>query len=249
MSYFDQAIKKAFPPAAPFPPYQFPKIERSGVLTKLETTTITPAGPGKRIPIAIRTVTTMGLVRTMRFSFAFWLRIGPIRIAKPPQTLLPHSTIAKPGTSPKGASKGRRPFDPHGDFAFVVDIGGEKMAFQKFDGISVEVDQIEYKDSLDVHPHKRPGIIRFGNIKFTKGVIDNKFLWDWIHSAMKGEVIRKNGSVQVLADTHDPNAPQITYNFYAAWPCKWNGLRLDGKGTGALIEELELAVDYVERAK
>lgn len=250
MSYFDAAIKKAFPPQPPFPAYKFPVYTREVTVTKLVTTAYTPAGPGKLVPIAVRKVTTMGLVRTMRFQVAIWTRIAPVRPVRPPQTLLPHSTLAKPGSSPHKPSKGRRDFDPYGDFAFYIDIEGlGTMAFQKFDGIDVEIDQIEYKDSLDTHPHKRPGIHRFGNIKLTKGVIANKKLWDWIHTVMGGNIQRKNGSIHVLADTHDKNAPEITYNFYQAWPCKWSGLRLDGKGAGGLVEELELAVDYVARSK
>lgn len=249
MSYFDDAIKKAFPPPAPFPAYAFPKLERYGVVTTLETTAYKPAGPGHRIPIAVRTVTVMGLVRTYRFKPAVWHRILVIRPFKPPQTLLPHSTIMKPGISPHKPSIGRRQFDPYGDFAFHVEIGSMKMAFSKFDGIDVEVDQIEYKDSLDTHPHKRPGIHRFGNIKLSKGVIADKQLWEWIHDVMKGKVKRLNGSIHVLSDAHDKTKPEITYNFYQAWPCKWSGLRLDGKGSGALVEELELAVDYIAKAK
>jgi len=247
MSYFDQVIKQAFPPPPPWANYSFPELTRTGVVTQLATTAYNPGGPGKLIPIPIRTVTTMGLVRTYRFRPAPWHRIGPIRAVRPPQTLLPHSTLAKPGTDPKGASTGRRSFDPYGDFAFHVEIGPMRMAFAKFDGIDVEVDQIEYKDSLDLHPHKRPGIHHYGNIKFTKGVVSNQMLWTWIQGVMAGVVVRLNGSIHVLSDTHDKTKPEITYNFFQAWPCKWSGLRLDGKGQGTLVEELELAVDFVVR--
>ena len=66
---------------------------------------------------------------------------------------------------------------------------------------------------------------------------------------MAGNTERKNGSIHVLADTHDTGSPEITYNFFQAWPCKWTGLKLDGKGTATLVEELELCVDYVSRSK
>jgi phage tail-like protein len=104
-------------------------------------------------------------------------------------------------------------------------------------------------DSLDHHPHKRPGIHRYGNIKLTKGVIANRALWDWCARLMAGNIERHNGTIHVLDDNHDKGAPKISYDFVAAWPCKWSGLKLDGKGSATLVEEIELAVDYVVRAK
>jgi len=249
MSYnFLQKKADAFPPAKPFPPYKFPALTREGTLTQFVPTKY-DIHTGKRVPLVVRTVTVKGLVKSVRFVLAIWHRLALVRPVRPPQTLLPHSTILKPGVSPHGASKGRREFDPYGDFAFHVEIGSMRMAFSKFDGIDVEIDQIEYKDSLDTHPHKRPGIHRFGNIKLSKGVIADKQLWDWIHSTMAGDLKRLNGSIHVLSDNHDKTKPEITYHFYQAWPCKWSGLRLDGKGTGTMVEELELAVDYISRGK
>lgn len=250
MSYFDAAIKKAFPPPAPPTPYVFPKLVRDVHVTSLVTTAITPAAPGSRVPLAVRTVTVTGLVTTYRFVPAIWSRLLQIRPAKPPQTFLPRDTTRPAGSSPSKDSKGRRSFDPYGDFAFHVEIEGlGTLAFQKFDGVDVEIDQIEYKDSLDTHPHKRPGIYRFGNLKLTKGVISNTKLWQWIHDTMAGKLERRNGSIHILSDDHNSGTPEITYHFYQAWPCKWSGLRLDGKGAGGLVEELELAVDYVGRGK
>ncbi len=152
----------------PFPAYSFPKLTRDGVLTTLEPTKY-DIHTGKRVPIPVRVVKNGRLVVSYRFVKAIWSRILHSRPVRPPQTLLPHSTLLKPGTSPHKASKGRREFDPYGDFAFHVEIGPMRMAFSKFDGVDVEIDQIEYKDSLDTHPRNRPGIRRVGKIKLTKG--------------------------------------------------------------------------------
>ena len=39
----------------------------------------------------------------------------------------------------------------------------------------------------------------------------------------------------------------MRYNFYEAWPCKWKGFTLDGKGTEVNVEEVELAVEKLEK--
>jgi len=250
MSYFDQAFEKAFPKPAPWKPYSYEKLVKDVKITKLESSTPAGAHPGTRVPMPVKRVSKTSLVVTYRFVKSVWVRIALVKAFKPPMSLLHSMSVHAPGKPVKGASQGRRVFDPHGDFAFYVEIEGIGAgSFQKFDGIDVEVDQIEYMDSLDPHPHKRPGIYRFGNLKLTKGVIDNKALWNWCQDVMAGKIPRKNGTIHVMTDTHDKNSPQISYNFFAAWPCKWSGLRLDGKGNATLVEEIELAIDYVERSK
>jgi phage tail-like protein len=59
-----------------------------------------------------------------------------------------------------------------------------------------------------------------------------------------GTVERKSGSV-ILAD--DTGSEIVRYNFFEAWPCKWKGFSLDGKGTDVAIEELEIAIERFER--
>jgi len=87
----------------PFPPYSFPdSAARDGIVTKFEPTKY-EIHTGKRVPIAVRKVTTKGLVVSYRFVLHIGLRIPLIRWVRPPQTLLPHSTILKPGTSPHKA--------------------------------------------------------------------------------------------------------------------------------------------------
>jgi hypothetical protein len=33
----------------------------------------------------------------------------------------------------------------------------------------------------------------------------------------------------------------MRYNFFEAWPSKWKGFTLDGKGTDVAVEEIEFA--------
>lgn len=249
MGFFAAAVKKAFPPKKPFKPYTWPKLSKTVKVTKLQPTQIVPHTGSPVVPLAVKVVTATALVTTYVFVKAAWTRVAIKKTMPPRPAQLPHSTQLKPGVTPTKPWKGRREFDPYGDFAFHIEIGDMKMAFSKFDGVDVEIDQIEYKDSLDTHPHKRPGIHRYGNLKFSKGVIANRELWDWMHKCMAGDVERKNGSIHVLSEDHNKDKPEITYNFYQAWPCKWSGMRLDGKGTGVIVEELELVVDSIERAK
>lgn len=245
------ATMNVIPPQKPVQPYSYPKLVKTVTVTKLQTTTYVAGKPGTRVPMAVKKVTKTTLVTSIRMVVPPALAlIALIKLAKPAISLLASMGTQQTGKPPKGAHQGRRAFDPYGDFAFHVEIEGIGAgSFAKFDGIDLEIDQIEYKDSLDPHPHKRPGIYRFGNIKLTKGVIANKALWEWCEKIMAGKLERKNGSIHVLADTHDKAAAEITYNFFSAWPCKWTGLKLDGKGTATLVEELELCVDYVKRSK
>jgi phage tail-like protein len=232
-------IKLSTTPYSPPPPGQLATWQR-------ETAQATPGKLTKLTPrkVQVMTLVAVGAVLVIGFRGLF-----PQRKVK--KTLLVSNfSVNSPGQPAKGSVAGRRDFDPYGDFNFVVQIEGIAAgAFQKVDGLTVEVDAIEYKDSLDPHPRKRPGIHRYGNLKLTKGVIENTALWDWCCRLMAGEIDRRNGTIHVLPDDGDRAKPEVSFNFVAAWPCKWSGLRVDGKGGATLVEEIELVVDRWERAK
>jgi phage tail-like protein len=155
------------------------------------------------------------------------------------------------GSTPAVSSQGRRDHDYYGEYNFVVRIDGEDNkdygAFQKCDGLSWETDLIEWRDSMDPYPRYRPGIRRFGKIKLTKGFVNNTKLWDWCQSVMKGKHDRKNGVIHLLNDDGDDGSPAVSYKFIDAFPIKWSGFKLDGKGSAGLVEEVELVVECVER--
>lgn len=207
--------------------------------------------PGQLNHIAQRKVTTMALIATVGMAPIIGLigLLAPRKVTKK-ELQISHFGPHAPGTPAKGAVSGRRAFDPYGDFNFVVEIEGLAVgAFQKVDGLNVDIDMIEYKDSMDPHPRKRPGVYRFGNIKLTKGVIANASLWEWCQKIMAGNIERRNGSIRILNDEGDAKKPDVSYDFFQAWPAKWSGLRIDGKGGATLVEELELAIDHFTKGK
>ena len=75
---------------------------------------------------------------------------------------------------------------------------------------------------------------------------DSHELYDWHLAALYGQIQRKNGSI-VLQD--DTGQEKVRWNFFNAWPSKWEGSALSGKGNDAAIETLTVSCERLERAK
>jgi len=141
----------------------------------------------------------------------------------------------------------RRDFDHIGQFNFIIEIEGLTAGrFKAVDGLDSETEVIEYQDGDDLILRKRPGRTKYSNVVLKRGYADKSMeeLWAWRKSVMDGKVERKSGSV-VLQNDHGVEI--CRYNFFHAWPCKWKGWDLDGKGTDNVVEEIELAVETIER--
>ncbi|MCB9728367.1 MAG: phage tail protein [Deltaproteobacteria bacterium] len=139
----------------------------------------------------------------------------------------------------------RRGHDHIGNFNFMVEIEGvSTAAFKNVEGLDSETEIVEYQDGDDIILRKRPGRTKYSNITLKRGYINTTELWDWRKKVIEGKIERKSGSIILLAD----DASEIMrYNFFEAWPSKWKGFTLDGKGTDVNVEEIELAVERIER--
>ena len=59
-----------------------------------------------------------------------------------------------------------------------------------------------------------------------------------------GEIERKSGSIILTGR----NGKEIErYNFFEAWPVRYKNYTLDSMGRGVLVEEIEIAVERIER--
>lgn len=139
----------------------------------------------------------------------------------------------------------RRTHDHVGAFNFKVEINGvTTAAFKNVEGLDSETEVVEYQDGDDLILRKRPGRTKYSNIVLKRGIVRNDELWRWRQTVMNGKVERKSGSIVLCNDNGDE---VMRYNFFEAWPAKWKGLTLDGKGTDTAVEECELVVERLER--
>lgn len=139
----------------------------------------------------------------------------------------------------------RRPHDHIGNFNFKVEIEGVTQgAFRNVEGLESETEIVEYQDGDDIILRKRPGRTKYANIVLKRGYIINDELWQWRKKVVDGAVERKSGSI-ILCD--DDGSEIMRYNFFEGWPSKWKGFQLDGKGTDVNVEEIELAVEKLEK--
>ncbi|MEN8239543.1 MAG: phage tail protein [Actinomycetota bacterium] len=140
----------------------------------------------------------------------------------------------------------RREFDHIGNFNFRVEIDGVGVAaFQEVSGLEVTTEVVEYQDGTDIILRKRPGRTSYSNIVLKRGYTATDDLWEWMRKTIDGSVERKAGSVILYGD--DATSEIVRYNFFEAWPCRWKGFVLDGKSVDVAIEELEIAVERIER--
>lgn len=139
-----------------------------------------------------------------------------------------------------------RGHDHIGNFNFRVEIEGLALAsFKEVSEISNETEIIEYGGTVDQIRRKRPGRTKHNDITLKRGYTFNTELWEWRKSAIEGTVIRKAGSIILCGDDGEEVR---RFNFFEAWPTKWKGFQLDGKGTDNTVEELTLTVERVEQA-
>ncbi len=138
-----------------------------------------------------------------------------------------------------------------GNFQFLVEIEGITAdsasvvgGFTEVSGISSRSDVIEFRVGNSRSPIKVPGRPRAGNIVLKKGVAAGDQLHRWREAIEKGKHDTRSGSI-ILLD-HEMNE-KTRWNFYEAWPCRYEGPSLDAAGETLAVETLELCVERIER--
>ncbi len=139
----------------------------------------------------------------------------------------------------------RRDFDHIGNFNFKVEIEGVTQgAFSYVEGVESTTEIVEFKDGEDIIVRKRPGRTWYSNIILGRGFTNSEELWNWRKAVINGKVERKAGSIILSGDD---GSEIMRYNFFEGWPCRWSWGPLDGMDNGTAVEELEIAVEKIER--
>ena len=137
--------------------------------------------------------------------------------------------------------------DPYRNFRFLVEIDGIVQAgFSDVSGFGSTVEVVEYREGGDTATvRKLPGKVSFPDITLKWGITDSRELYDWHRSAVNGAIERKNGSIILLDDAAQE---KVRWNFFGAWPSKWDGADFTAKGNDVAIDTLTVSCERVERA-
>jgi len=141
------------------------------------------------------------------------------------------------------------PLTPNCNFLVEVD-GLEESAtavvggFREVGGLVSRSEVLEYRVGNQSAPLKIPGRPVYGNILLSRGVTASTALYRWRKRVEEGEEDLRNGSIVLLDAAMREKA---RWNFYGAWPCRYEGPALESSGDELSVETLELVVEKLER--
>jgi phage tail-like protein len=135
--------------------------------------------------------------------------------------------------------------DPYKSFRFRVEIQGIQQAgFMECSAVGSHLEVVEYREGADViNVRKFPGKASYPDITLKWGLTDNQDLYNWHLQAVKGNLTRQSGSVVQLDDT---GSEKTRWNFFNAWPSKFDGPAFNAKGNDLSIVTLTLTCERVE---
>lgn len=90
-----------------------------------------------------------------------------------------------------------------------------------------------------------PGTVKYGSLTLKRDLTGNKEFWDWHDKMCKGEGLYEDGSI-VIQDLAGNEVDR--WNVSKAWPSKWSAADLSADADDVLTEEIELQVEFMERA-
>jgi phage tail-like protein len=130
-------------------------------------------------------------------------------------------------------------------FVLVID-GIDIGVFQEVSGLSFEIGvDPRHEGGQNGFEHKFPKGISWPNLVFKRGIIDSDELFAWVSRSSGPEfatagnkVKRCTGSVVLLGSD---NSPLRSWEFYDAFPVKWNGPTLSATSAEVLSETIEVA--------
>lgn len=137
--------------------------------------------------------------------------------------------------------------DPYKNFRFLLEIDGITQAgFSECSGLGSNVEVIEYREGGDAATvRKLPGKNSYPDITLKWGITDSQELYKWHQTALNGKIERKNGSIVLLDDI---GQEKVRWNFYTAWPSKYDGPDFSAKGNDIAIDTLTISCERLERA-
>ncbi|MFH5187476.1 phage tail protein [Paenibacillus sp. TAB 01] len=126
-----------------------------------------------------------------------------------------------------------------GAFRFQVEIKGVIVGgFSEVTGMQAETEVMEYQEGgVNTHLHYFPKQTKFSRIVLKRGLTQSTELWDWYEATIVGKAKQTNGSIILFNETGEE---VCRWNFFDAYPVKWNGPELNAANGNVAIESIEI---------
>jgi phage tail-like protein len=154
------------------------------------------------------------------------------------QSAAPASSGAQPGTF----------IDPYRAYNFKLQIQGVTEGhFTECSGLEVEVHPIRYREGGAAQVvHVIPGPVSYGDVTLRYGLTSSIELWQWLLTAVRGTVERRNVSILMLDSAGALEV--VRWDLTNAWPSRWRGAPLDALNKEVAIESLSLVFETMARS-
>jgi phage tail-like protein len=139
--------------------------------------------------------------------------------------------------------------DPYFGYNFAVELDGiTRMGFKGCTGLDSSTTSTKYREGTDPTLVQRelPSLVHHSPITLTRGITDDRALWDWRSDIAKGKATRHDISIVLRDDLGDE---KIRWNLKNAFPTKWSGPSFDATSDAVAVETLELTHEGVEVQK
>lgn len=130
--------------------------------------------------------------------------------------------------------------DPFHAFNFFVEIEGIFAGgFSECSGLQVEAETFPYREGgVNDFEHTFVGPFKSGPLVLKRGLTLFDSMWLWFQETMRGNIVRKNGTIYLLNRMH---VPVVWWNFKAAIPVRWTGPEFDASSSAVAFTSVELA--------
>jgi phage tail-like protein len=136
--------------------------------------------------------------------------------------------------------------DPFRGYNFrLVIMGITEAHFTECSGLGIRIDSISYVEGGSPVEHQIPGQAHFDPVTLQYGFTDSMELWEWVKSAVKQPVQRKN--VQILILDADGITEKKRFTLYNAWPVEWRAAPLNSMISRVAIHTLRVVHEGLEQ--
>ena len=135
---------------------------------------------------------------------------------------------------------------PYSGYSFLVRVDGAGTdgqsasgTFSEVTGLGADIQVVDYREGNDNNiARKFPGMKKYANITFKRGISADIEFWNWILSGVKDEGRRVDGSILLFNESWQE---VMRWKFRRGWASKYTGAGLNAANNEIALETLEIS--------